>query len=109
MAAAPTMLHPDLLGPYDPYGMLRDGGRLDIDTRCKRLLYRCRHRGAQEIDLILATFAERFVGGFSTAQFNRFEARSTAPTPTCSIGSPAAARHRRHMRLLRCFCSQKKG
>ena len=28
MAAAPTMLHPDLLGPYDPYGMLRDGGRL---------------------------------------------------------------------------------
>jgi hypothetical protein len=61
MPAAASALHPDLPGPADPHSMLRDGRRPDIDTRHKRLLFRSWHRGAQEIDLFLASFAERCV------------------------------------------------
>jgi antitoxin CptB len=74
MPVAPTMRHPDLLGPDNPHGMLRDGGRLDIDTRRRRLLFRCWHRGTQEIDLIFGPFAERCLPGLSIAQLDRFEA-----------------------------------
>ena len=74
MPAAPSALHPDLPGPADPHSMLRDGRRPDIDTRHKRLLFRSWHRGAQEIDLILASFAERCLTDFRGAQLARLEA-----------------------------------
>ena len=64
------------------------------ELRRKRLLFRCWHRGTQEIDLIFGTFAETALTGFSTEQLDRFEPCSTATTPTCSTGSPAAE-HRR--------------
>jgi len=48
MPAAPGALHPDSPGLADPDSILRDGGRLDTDTRHKRLLFRCWQRGARK-------------------------------------------------------------
>ncbi len=44
------------------------------DARLKRLLYRARHRGMQETDLLLGRFAERHLGELSAVQLDRFEA-----------------------------------
>ena len=44
------------------------------DTRHRRLLFRCWHRGTQEIDLIFGTFAESTAGRLSLTQLGRFEA-----------------------------------
>ena len=48
MPAAPSALHPDLPGLADPDSIVRDGRRLDTDTRHKRLLFRCWQRGARK-------------------------------------------------------------
>ena len=45
-----------------------------MDDRRKRLLYQSRHRGMQELDLLLGRFAERFLDGMSDGQLDRFEA-----------------------------------
>ena len=74
MPAAPSALHPDLPDLADPDSILRNGRRLDTDTCHKRLLFRNWHRGAQEIDLILASFAERCLTDFRGAQLARLEA-----------------------------------
>jgi antitoxin CptB len=39
----------------------------------QRLLFRCWHRGTQEIDLILGPFAEKSLAQFDSAQLHRFE------------------------------------
>jgi antitoxin CptB len=44
------------------------------DLRRKRLLFRSWHRGTQESDLILGSFAEISLAAFDTAQLDRFEA-----------------------------------
>jgi antitoxin CptB len=44
------------------------------EVRCRRLLFRCWHRGTQEGDLILGRFAESYLARFDTAQIERFEA-----------------------------------
>jgi antitoxin CptB len=44
------------------------------DVRRRRLLFRSWHRGTQETDLILGSFAERSLADFDTAQLDRFEA-----------------------------------
>jgi antitoxin CptB len=46
----------------------------DADIRCRRLLFRCWHRGTQESDLILGRFAEAYLADFDNAQLERFEA-----------------------------------
>ena len=46
----------------------------DAEIRRKRLLFRCWHRGTQEIDLIFGSFAERSADQLSTVQLDRFEA-----------------------------------
>ncbi len=43
------------------------------DARLKRIIYRARHRGMQETDLLLGRFAERRLEGLSPAQLDRFE------------------------------------
>ncbi|MBM3566945.1 MAG: succinate dehydrogenase assembly factor 2 [Alphaproteobacteria bacterium] len=43
------------------------------EARLKRLLYRARHRGMQETDVLLGRFAERCLGGMSAEQLDRFE------------------------------------
>ncbi len=46
----------------------------DLDVRRRRLLFRCWHRGTQEIDIILGSFATSSLSGFESAQLERFEA-----------------------------------
>ena len=52
---------------------------MSTDARLKRLLYRARHRGMQETDLLLGRFAERRLGEMSAAQLDRFEALLDMP------------------------------
>lgn len=45
------------------------------DTRRRnRLLYRSRHRGTKEMDVLLGSFAERHIGGFSESELDQYEA-----------------------------------
>ena len=44
------------------------------DTRRKRLLYRSWHRGLKEADLLLGSFAERHLDGFTPAELDQWEA-----------------------------------
>lgn len=45
----------------------------DIEIRRKRLIYRSWHRGTREMDLILGSFADKNVAGFSPAELGEFE------------------------------------
>ena len=44
------------------------------DIRHRRLLFRCWHRGTQEVDLIFGSFADSSASRLSTEQLDRFEA-----------------------------------
>lgn len=44
-----------------------------LATRRKRLLFRSRHRGSREMDLLLGRFAERHLQTFSERQLALFE------------------------------------
>ena len=44
-----------------------------LDTRRKRLLFRSWHRGTKEADLLLGSFAERHLAGFTPEQVDRYE------------------------------------
>ena len=44
------------------------------EIRRRRLLFRCWHRGTQEIDLLLGSFAETSLAGLDGAQLDRLEA-----------------------------------
>ena len=44
------------------------------ELRCKRLVFRCWHRGTKEGDLIFGRFAEAYLADFDLAQLERFEA-----------------------------------
>jgi antitoxin CptB len=43
-------------------------------TRRKRLLYQSHHRGTKESDLLLGSFAARYLEQFSPAQLTHYEA-----------------------------------
>ncbi|MDH5748726.1 MAG: succinate dehydrogenase assembly factor 2 [Rhodospirillales bacterium] len=45
-----------------------------LDPRRKRALYRSAHRGMQETDLLLGSFAQRHIAGLTGEQLSRFEA-----------------------------------
>jgi antitoxin CptB len=45
-----------------------------LDIRRKRLLFRSWHRGTKEADLLLGSFAERHLLGFTADQVDRYEA-----------------------------------
>jgi antitoxin CptB len=45
-----------------------------LDIRRKRLLFRSWHRGTKEADLLLGSFAERHLPGFTVEQVDRYEA-----------------------------------
>ncbi|MBV9553126.1 MAG: succinate dehydrogenase assembly factor 2 [Alphaproteobacteria bacterium] len=51
------------------------------DPRRKRLLFRSWHRGTREADLILGSFADRYLGQFDAAQLDRYEALLDSPDP----------------------------
>ncbi len=44
-----------------------------LDTRRKRLLFRCWHRGTREMDLILGRFADAEIGALSDAEMDELE------------------------------------
>jgi antitoxin CptB len=46
----------------------------DLEIRRKRLLFRSWHRGTKEADLLMGSFAEQHLGGFSSEQLERYEA-----------------------------------
>lgn len=52
-----------------------------LETRRKRLLYRSRHRGMQELDLLIGRFAEQHLPDFDEDQLARFEALLEVPEP----------------------------
>jgi antitoxin CptB len=80
----------------------------DLELRRRRLLFRCWHRGTQEIDLILGSFATSSLSGFQEAQIERFEGLLDCTDLdlfdwiTASATPPAAYNHD-VMRQLRCF------
>jgi antitoxin CptB len=45
-----------------------------MDIHRKRLLFRSWRRGTKEADLLLGSFAERHLGGFTAEQVGRYEA-----------------------------------
>jgi antitoxin CptB len=45
-----------------------------LDIRRKRLLFRSWRRGTKEADLLLGSFAERHLSGFTPGQIDRYEA-----------------------------------
>ena len=49
-------------------------GMCHADARRRRILFRSWHRGTQETDLLLGSFADDFLSGFDGAQLDRFEA-----------------------------------
>ncbi|HWK45749.1 MAG TPA: succinate dehydrogenase assembly factor 2 [Stellaceae bacterium] len=44
-----------------------------VETRRKRLLFRSWHRGTKETDLLLGSFAERYLPEFGEAQLDTYE------------------------------------
>ena len=46
----------------------------DPDTRRRRALFRSWHRGTQELDLLLGSFADGFIARFDGSQLALFEA-----------------------------------
>ena len=44
-----------------------------MDPRLKRLMFRARHMGTNENDLLFGGFAERYLSSFSNEQLDRFE------------------------------------
>jgi antitoxin CptB len=48
--------------------------RSNPDVRLRRILFRSWHRGTQEVDLLLGSFAEDVLSTFNDAQLDRFEA-----------------------------------
>ena len=78
------------------------------DIRRKRLLFRSWHRGTQESDLILGSFAETFLTSFDDAQLDEFEALLSCADPDLfdwMFGGSAPPPQHDHdvMRLLRDF------
>ena len=90
-------------------------GSVDSEiVRRKRLLFRCWHRGTQEGDLILGSFAETFLASFDSAQLDRFEALLDCTDPdlfdwlVVGIAPPSEYDHD-VMHLLRRFAQREVG
>jgi antitoxin CptB len=69
-----------------------------MDDRRKRLLYRCRHRGMREMDLILGRFVDEEIGSLTDAELNDLESLIEVPDPdlyaALSDGAPRASKYR---------------
>jgi antitoxin CptB len=53
----------------------------DRETRRKRLIYRSWHRGTREMDLIMGSFADKYVPGFEDRDLDQFEELLTLSDP----------------------------
>jgi antitoxin CptB len=52
-----------------------------LDTRRKRLLFRCWHRGTREMDLILGRFADSAIATLSDGEVGELERLIEVPDP----------------------------
>jgi succinate dehydrogenase flavin-adding protein (antitoxin of CptAB toxin-antitoxin module) len=82
----------------------------DPDIRRRRLLFRCWHRGTQEVDLIFGAFAETSLAGFSADQLDRFAdlldcADADLFDWVTGRSTPSPAHDHGEMRLLRSLLS----
>ncbi|TYO66261.1 succinate dehydrogenase assembly factor 2 [Bradyrhizobium hipponense] len=82
------------------------------DIRCRRLLFRCWHRGTQESDLILGPFAEGSLKTLDSNQLGRFEALLDCTDPDLfdwifGVSVPPPEHEHDVMRLLRSFCTER--
>ena len=79
------------------------------EVRRRRLLFRCWHRGTQESDLILGSFAESSLKSLDNAQLDRFETLLDCNDPDLfdwifAGTAPPAEYDHDVMSLLRSFC-----
>ena len=79
-----------------------------LDVRRKRLLFRSWHRGNKEADLLLGSFAERHLQGFTPEQIDRYEALLAADDTDilawiAGRAAPPAERDSDVLRLLLAF------
>jgi antitoxin CptB len=82
------------------------------DIRCRRLLFRCWHRGTQESDVILGSFAETFLKSLDSSQLGRFEALLDCTDPDLfdwifGVSDPPPEHDHDVMQLLRSFCTER--
>jgi antitoxin CptB len=82
------------------------------DVRRRRLLFRCWHRGTQESDLILGSFAEDSLNTLDSDQFGRFEALLDCTDPDLfdwifGVSDPPPEHDHDLMQLLRSFCIER--
>jgi antitoxin CptB len=82
------------------------------DVRRRRLLFRCWHRGTQESDLILGSFAEDSLKTLDNGQLGRFEALLDCIDPDLfdwifGVSDPPPEHDHDVMQLLRSFCIER--
>jgi antitoxin CptB len=82
------------------------------DVRCRRLLFRCWHRGTQESDFILGSFAEDSLKTLDSDQLGRFETLLDCTDPDLfdwifGVSDPPPEHDHDVMRLLRSFCIER--
>ncbi len=53
----------------------------NIENRRKRLIFRSGHRGTKEMDLIMGSFAAKYVPGFSEEELGLYEEILEFPDP----------------------------
>ncbi len=74
-----------------------ESGEDHINVTRKRLIYRARHRGTKEMDLLMGRFADTHVPNMSTEDLARFEALLEESDPVlydwiCGHAAPAPER-----------------
>jgi antitoxin CptB len=84
------------------------------DIKRKRLMFRSRHRGTKELDLLIGSFAEHHLASFDARQLERFEALLEIPEPLIYawlVGSaePPAAERNDVLDLLLAFDYSQRG
>jgi antitoxin CptB len=82
------------------------------DIRRRRLLFRCWHRGTQESDLILGSFAEGSLETLDSDQIGRFDALLDCTDPDLfdwifGVSDPPPEHDHDVMELLRSFCNER--
>jgi antitoxin CptB len=83
------------------------------DVRRRRLLFRCWHRGTQESDLILGSFAEDSLKTLDSDQLERFEALLDCTDPDLfdwifGVSDPPPEHDHDVMELLRSFRAERR-
>ncbi len=70
-----------ILCQFPGYAMTESTMTESLENRRKRLRFRSWHRGTQEMDLLIGSFADAHLNGFDAAQLGRFEALLDVPEP----------------------------